>query len=172
MESKFPSLQVVPVASCKVGFFFFTSVLYLILIDSLDCPWYSSGEAVLMAGRDWRSCIIRNQHLNRCPFSCNLPFLSLPPVTCEKKELVLLQWRGICGEPFMRAGSLTARGQRNCTWNVTYRKTLASKRSLEATSDSNCASWHQEVELPMHILEQGVQPETGMLGLEGAKPRG
>lgn len=60
----------------------------------------------------------------------------------------------------------------SCTLNVTYRKTLASKRSPEATSNSNCASRHQEVELPMHILEQRVQPEKGMLGLEGAKPRG
>lgn len=84
----------------------------------------------------------------------------------------MLKWKGVCGEPFMRAGGVTARDQRNCTLNITYRKTLASKRSLEATSDSNCASGHQEVELPMHILEQGVQPETGMLGLEGAKPRG
>lgn len=89
--------------------FFLTSVLYLVFTDFLDSPWCSPGWKMSMADRDWTSCIIRNQHIHRCHFSCNLPFLSLPPVT-HRKKLVLLEWRGIGGEPFLRAQNFTARG--------------------------------------------------------------
>jgi len=57
------------------------------------------------------------------------------------------------------------------TLKITDKKSLASKKSPEATSSSHRASHHQEVELPVHILEQRGQPEKGMLWLEGAKPK-
>lgn len=126
-----------------------------------------------MSDRDGTSCAIRNQHNNRCHFPYHLPLLL--PLTPKKKDLTLLKWTGTCGEPFLRGSceSSKSRSKRlSCTLNVTHRKTLASKRSPEATSSSSCASRHHEVELPTHILEQRVQQEKGMLGLEGAKPGG